>query len=140
MQIFVANTATIGQLSAMDYNDVALFSRVVERGSFTAAATALGLPKSSVSRSVARLEQDLGVRLLQRTTRRLHLTDAGQSFFERVRGAVSGLDEAANTVQKFGNQPRGLVRLTAPGDADTFGLAEALAVFMRRYPGISIEM
>src|SRR5215213_774785 len=100
----------------MDYNDIPLFVRVVESGSFTGAAHALGVQKSSVSRSVSRLEEELGVRLLQRTTRRLALTDAGQAFFERVRGAVAGFDEAANTVRELGAEPRGTVRITATPD------------------------
>ena len=72
----------------MDLNHVAIFVRVVELESFTAAAEQLGLPKSSVSRTVSRLEEDLGVRLLQRTTRKLHLTDAGHAYFERAKGAL----------------------------------------------------
>ncbi len=123
----------------MDYNDVPLFVRVVESGSFTSAAQALGLPKSSVSRSIARLEQDLGVRLLQRTTRKLAPTDAGQAFFERVRGALAGVDDAANAVRELGGEPRGVVRVTAPADAYAFGAAEAVADFVRRYPSIRVE-
>src|SRR5690349_9114268 len=113
----------------MDYNDVPLFVRVVDTGSFTAAAQALGREKSSVSRSIARLEEDLGVRLLQRSTRRLSLTDAGQAFYERVRGAVSGVDEAARAAQELGIEPRGIVRVTAPPDMDALGLPEVLAEF-----------
>jgi DNA-binding transcriptional LysR family regulator len=124
----------------MDYDDVALFTRVVQTGSFTAAAAALSLPKSSVSRRVARLEQDLGVRLLQRTTRRLTLTDAGQGFFERVRTAIAGLQEAATAVREAGSEPRGSVRMTAPVDAFTLGLGEAISEFVKRYPGIQIEL
>ncbi len=124
----------------MDYNDVPLFVRVVESGSFTGAAHATGLPKSSVSRSVARLEQDLGVRLLQRTTRKLSLTEAGRAFFERVRGPVAGVDEAADAVRELGGEPRGLVRMSAPSDAYAFGAAEAIAEFVRRYPAIRVEL
>ncbi|HEY1533947.1 MAG TPA: LysR family transcriptional regulator, partial [Polyangiaceae bacterium] len=79
----------------MDLNHVSVFVRVVELESFTAAAGQLGLPKSSVSRTVTRLEEDLGVRLLQRTTRKLHLTEAGQAYYERARLALGGLEEAA---------------------------------------------
>jgi DNA-binding transcriptional LysR family regulator len=124
----------------MDYNDVPLFVRVVDTGSFTAAADALGIPKSSVSRSVARLEDDLGVRLLQRTTRKLSLTDAGQAFFDRVRGAVAGVDEAADTVRDLGGEPRGTVRMTAPLDAYTYGVAECVTEFVQKYPLIHVEL
>lgn len=124
----------------MDYNDVPLFVTVVEAGSFTAAAEALGREKSSVSRSIARLEDDLGVRLLQRSTRRLSLTDAGQAFYERVRGAVNGVEEAASAVQELGAEPRGIVRATAPPDMDALGLPEILAEFSATYPKIHVEL
>jgi len=123
----------------MDYNDIPLFVRVVESGSFTAAAAALGTQKSSVSRSVSRLERELGVRLLQRTTRKLALTDAGQAFFERVRGAVAGVDEAAEAVRELGAEPRGVVRLAALPDSYILGLAEAIARFCEKYPAIHVE-
>jgi DNA-binding transcriptional LysR family regulator len=124
----------------MDYNDIPLFVHVVEAGGFTAAARALGREKSAVSRSVARLEEDLGVRLLQRTTRKLSLTEAGQAFFDRVRGAVAGVDEAASTVRELGTEPRGVVRLSAPSDAHTFGLAQTIARFVEKYPTIHVEL
>src|SRR3954467_15340693 len=120
---FVAMRATID----LDLNLVTIFARVVELGSFTAAAAALGLPKSSVSRSVARLEEELGVRLLQRTTRKLSLTDAGRLYFEKARGAMASLDEAAATAADMGKEPRGVVRVTAPVDLASAILAEPIA-------------
>jgi len=75
----------------MDLNDVAVFEKVVSAGSLTAAAKRLSQPKSSVSRALSRLEADLGVRLLQRTTRKLHLTAAGRLFFERTRRVLDEL-------------------------------------------------
>jgi DNA-binding transcriptional LysR family regulator len=124
----------------MDYNDIPLFVRVVEAHSFTAAAEALGREKSSVSRAIARLESDLGVRLLQRTTRKLALTDAGQAFYERVRTSLSGVEEAASAVRELGSEPRGVIRATAPPDSHIFGLGEALAEFVERYPQIHIDL
>jgi DNA-binding transcriptional LysR family regulator len=124
----------------MDYNDIPLFVRVVETHSFTAAAEALGREKSSVSRAVARLESDLGVRLLQRTTRKLALTDAGQAFYERVRTSVSGVEEAANAVRELGSEPRGVIRATVPPDAHILGIGEALADFVELYPQIHIDL
>ncbi|HEX4338025.1 MAG TPA: LysR family transcriptional regulator [Polyangiaceae bacterium] len=124
----------------MDYNDIPLFVRVVEAHSFTAAAEALGREKSSVSRAIARLEGDLGVRLLQRTTRKLALTEAGQAFYERVRTSVTGVDEAASAVRELGSEPRGVIRATAPPDSHIFGLGEALAQFVERYPQIHIDL
>jgi DNA-binding transcriptional LysR family regulator len=124
----------------MDLNDVVVFARVVDKGSFTGAADALGVPKSSVSRSVTRLEEDLGVRLLQRTTRRISLTDAGERFFERARPAISGLTEAADDVRELGATPRGRIRMTANPDAFTIGLSQMAAVFLERHPEVQIEM
>jgi len=124
----------------MDYNDIPVFVRVVETSSFTKAAESLGVQKSSVSRSIVRLESELGVRLLQRTTRQLGLTDAGQTFYERVRGALTGFDEAVATVRELGSEPRGTIRMTAPPGAAAFGLADAIASFMREYPSIVIEV
>jgi DNA-binding transcriptional LysR family regulator len=126
----------------MDYNDIPLFVRVVETGSFSAAAAALDTQKSTVSRNVARLEEDLGVRLLQRTTRKLVLTDAGKVFYERVRGAISGLEEAAGTAQDLGGEPKGVVRVTAPPDADSeaIGLSRLVARFIEQNPKIHVEL
>jgi DNA-binding transcriptional LysR family regulator len=124
----------------MDLNHVAVFARVVELASFTAAAKLLGLPKSSVSRAVTRLEEELGVRLLQRTTRQLHLTEAGQLYYERARGALSSLDEAASAASTLSAEPRGIVRVTAPGNIGAFDLAELLARFSRQYPLVHVEL
>jgi DNA-binding transcriptional LysR family regulator len=124
----------------MDLNHVAVFVRVVELESFTAAADQLGLPKSSVSRTVSRLEEDLGVRLLQRTTRTLHLTDAGHAYFERARVALTGLEEAASVVTDMGTVPRGIVRVTAPNDLGVLNLAHIVTRFARKFPLVHIEL
>lgn len=124
----------------MDYNLVALFARVARAGSFTKAAAELGLPKSSASRGVARLERELGVRLLQRTTRKLVLTEAGHAYYDSIRRAVSAIDEADEAARELGSEPRGLVRVTAPTDLGTPDLAVVLAQFTRKYPGIRVEM
>jgi DNA-binding transcriptional LysR family regulator len=124
----------------MDLNHVAVFARVVELESFTAAAKQLGLPKSSVSRTVSRLEDELGVRLLQRTTRKLHLTEAGQAFYERARVALAGLAEAASAATNMSAEPRGTVRLSAPADIGVMNLAELVARFLRKYPLVQIEI
>src|SRR3954468_13017195 len=124
----------------MDLNDVAVFTRVVELASFTAAAKQLGLPKSSVSRTVTRLEEELGVRLLQRTTRHLHLTEAGRAYYERARLALGALDEAAAAASNLGSEPRGTVRVTAPTDLGMLGLADAVARFLRKHPLVHIDL
>lgn len=124
----------------MDLNRVAAFARVVHDGSFTAAAKALGVPKSSVSRSVAQLEQDLGARLLHRTTRKLHLTEAGSAFYERVARALSDIDEATSVASDAQGQARGLVRVTAPVDVGVWALASIVARFVKSNPTIQIEV
>lgn len=123
----------------MDLNRAATFLRVVETGGFTAAATSLGLPTSSVSRSIAKLEQDLGVVLLERTTRRVALTDVGRAYFERVREALTGLDEAAAVALDAAREPRGLVRIACPADFAP-ALAPVVARFLQAYPRIRIEL
>jgi DNA-binding transcriptional LysR family regulator len=124
----------------MDLNRLALFVRVADTGSFTKAAAALGMRKSSVSRGVAKLEEEVGVRLLHRTTRKLTLTDAGRSYFERVRQSIEGVDEATAAVRELGHEPQGLVRVTAVPEFGNRGLADMIVRFLRRYPKISIEL
>ena len=123
----------------MDLNRAATFLRVVESGGFTAAATALGLPTSSVSRSVAKLEEDLGVVLLERTTRRVALTEVGRAYFERVREALTGLDEATAVALDAAREPQGLIRIAVPPDFAP-ALAPVVAQFLRTYPKIQLEL
>lgn len=123
----------------MDLNRIAVFARVVEAGSFTAAAAALGVRTSSVSRSLAGLEGELGIRLLQRTTRRLSTTDAGRALYERTRGALAAFEEAREALSAFGAEPRGGVRVTAPVDfADD--LAAVTRTFLAAHPHVRVEV
>jgi len=137
--LFVAVTTT-NDLAALDLNLVTVFSRVVETGSFTAAGAALGLPKSSVSRAVSRLEESLGVRLLQRTTRKLGLTPAGARYVEEVRGPMARLAEASSEVADLGKEPRGLVRLTIAPEMGEGVVSSLLVEFVRRHPKVRIEL
>jgi DNA-binding transcriptional LysR family regulator len=121
-----------------EYNRVAHFVRVIRAGSFTAAAAELGLPKSSLSRSVSNLERELGVRLLHRTTRRLTLTELGHAYYEKVRPAVEALDEAHDAALEHDTNPRGLVRISAA--PDFAGLAHVLAQFTRKHPSIELDV
>lgn len=123
----------------VDLNRVATFVRVVQAKSFTRAARELRLPISSVSRSVAQLEEALGVRLLHRTTRRLALTDAGRSYFERMQTVLAEAEAATNDVRGLAAAPTGLVRITAP-EARLLGLAPLLASIIARHPGLEIEL
>lgn len=124
----------------MDLNEVATFVRAVEDGSFSEAARELGVPRSTVSRRIARLEEELGVRLFQRTTRRMTLTDEGAAFFERVGPAVAKVEEAANVARDMGGAPRGLLRISAPVDLGHGLLGELTADFVRAHPEIQVEV
>jgi DNA-binding transcriptional LysR family regulator len=124
----------------MDLNRIATFVRVVETESFTAAARALQVSKSSISRVVSQLEEELGVRLLQRTTRKLRLTDAGRAYYARARHALAELDEATVDVAEMGEEPRGVVRLTAPIDISLMLLGEIVRSFTLKYPLIHVDL
>lgn len=123
----------------MNLNQIELFVRVVETGSFTRAAEELNKTTSGVSRAMSSLEQDLGVRLLQRTTRKLNLTDAGRVYFDQVRGALGIVKEASAAAAEMGEEPRGAVRITAP-PAFVDHLISPIAEFLERYPQIRVEL
>src|SRR5215475_5285652 len=105
------NVLFMGQ-QAMDLNEILVFARVVEAGSFTAAATALGMPKSTVSRKVSELEERLKSRLLQRTTRKLSLTDVGRTYYDYCARIVGEIEDAERAVSTLQGSPRGLLRVT----------------------------
>lgn len=127
-------------MTTIDLNRIGVFVRVVEAGSFTAASKALGLPVSSVSRALAHLESDLGVRLLHRTTRKLSLTDGGQHFFARMQTVISETEDATRTLAGFATTPRGLVRITAPPGVGGVSLPHLIAKLKSRYPEIVLEL
>ncbi len=120
--------------------DMIVFAKVVELKSFSAAADRLDMSRSVISKHVSRLEQSLGVRLLNRTTRRLGLTEAGHAVFEHC-ARVSFEAEAGELVASaFAKRPRGVLRISAPGAFGRLHLVPALPEFLRRYPEITVEM
>lgn len=122
----------------MDLNEIVVFARVVQAGSFTAAARALSMPKSTVSRKVLELEERLGSRLLQRTTRKLSLTDVGRAYYEHAARIVSEVEEAERAVSDLEQAPRGLLRVTAPIN---FGfLGPIVSGFLAHHPEVQIEL
>ncbi|MGE0550624.1 MAG: LysR family transcriptional regulator [Kofleriaceae bacterium] len=123
----------------MDLNRAATFVRVVEAGNFTRAAEALGLPPSSVSRSVAKLETELGVVLLERTTRHIALTDAGRAYFERAREALAGLEEANTLALDAAREVHGVVRVAMPVEIGASAGA-LFAPFLESHPRIRLEL
>lgn len=118
----------------------AIFVRVVEAGSLRAAARSLGMPKSSVSRRLAALEEELGVRLLQRTTRRLSLTDAGTAYLRGATQALGALAEAEDAARDLHAEPKGLLRVTAPVTFGTQIAPELVTTFLERYPEVSLAL
>lgn len=120
--------------------DMAVFTTVVEQGSFSGAARRLGLAKSAVSKRVVRLEENLGVRLLNRSTRSLSMTEAGKVIQERASQSLSLLAEARDRVANLVEAPRGLLRVTASVAFGRLCLAPLLPEFLRTYPEIRIQL
>ncbi|MGQ0675742.1 MAG: LysR substrate-binding domain-containing protein [Rhodospirillales bacterium] len=119
---------------------MAVFARVVETNGFTSAARDLGLSKAAVSKQVARLEDRLGVRLINRSTRRLGLTEAGRDYYERARRILAEIEEAELSAASRQANPRGLLRVNAPVTFGQAHLAPLLPDFMRRYPQVQVDM
>lgn len=123
----------------IDLNDVALFIQVVGSGSFAEAARRLGMPSNTVSRRMQQLEQQLGTRLLHRSTRKLSLTQAGERFHQRCRGAVEGLMEAGEQLKSGREQPSGRIRIAAMADFFDFFEMQWVADFMAQYPLVQLD-
>ena len=124
----------------MDLNAVAIFASVVEAGSFTAAARQLGMPKTSVSRRIADLERDVGVRLLHRTTRNLRPTDAGRLYYEQSSAALRALEAANRQLAETRAEPAGTIRVSAPVGFAGYFLSDALFEFLATYPRARVEV
>ena len=117
-----------------------VFARVIDEGSFASASRALNLSPAAVTRFVADLEEHLGARLINRTTRRLALTDVGENYLERVRSILSEVDEAEAQASVSTSEPRGHLRVLAPPAFAVHQIAKHLPVFRARYPLVTIEL
>ena len=122
------------------FQEMASFVAVVEAGSFVGAADATGLSKAAVSRHVGELEQRLGARLLQRTTRRLSLTDDGQLFYARAKETLAAVDEAESEISSRSGEPSGRLRINAPLSFGVLQLAPLWPRFAQLYPKVSLEI
>lgn len=123
----------------LDLNDVYVFTEVVYCGSFSAAARKLGLPTSTISRRIARLESALAFKLLHRTTRSVGLTDSGRIYYERTSRIAHDIEDAARAVSEYQDTPSGLLRVTAPPDDG--GVIWAMLVgFIRDHPDVELEI
>lgn len=124
----------------MGLDDALIFTRVVECHSFTSAALTLNMQKSTVSRRIAQLEERLGVRLLNRTTRKLRLTEVGQAYYERCRQIMQEFAEAEQAIMQLQKEPTGLLRISSPIEFGQLFLGGVIGEFMRRYPAIQVEV
>lgn len=122
-----------------DLNDLNFFAAVVANGGFSAASRALGTPKSRISRRVAALETQLGVRLLERSTRRFKVTEVGQEVYRHARAALSEAEAIEEVVSRRRSEPQGLVRISCPMDADRL-LGAALPAFLTRHPRLRVQV
>lgn len=124
----------------MDLNEAVVFVKVVQVGSFSGAARLLELPISTVSVRVSRLEKRLGVTLLQRTTRRLHLTEAGKVYYDLASEGLFQLYEAETAVSESVEEPSGLLKVTAPVDVGDDLLSSIMMRVNKSYPKVHIEL
>lgn len=119
---------------------MAVFVRVVEAGSFSAAARQLGTTASAVSRQIARLEQELSLRLLERTTRQLRLNEAGSEFYAHCRTMLDAAEQALAIGERLMSRPRGLVRLSVPKAYGKFVISPLMPNFLRRYADVDVQL
>ncbi|MEV8521372.1 LysR substrate-binding domain-containing protein [Dyella marensis] len=123
-----------------DLNDILYFVQVVEHGSFTGASRALGMAKSQLSFRVARLEEHLGVRLIQRTTRRSHVTEIGRRYYDQCRLMLAAAERAQEVIDDAQALPRGRLRVACPVMFAQLLLAPVLVGFLRRHPDVQVDL
>ncbi len=123
-----------------DLNEMLIFTRVVECGSFSAAGRQLGIPKSTVSRKISLLEQRLATRLLQRTTRSVSLTDLGQAYYERCARVVQEAEQADDLLLESQGRPRGLLRVSAPVEFSSERMGQLVEGFLSSYPEVQLQL
>jgi len=124
----------------MQLNETLAFVTVVDSGSFTAAGKRLGVPKSTLSRQLTRLEERLGTRLLQRTTRKISLTETGKAYFARCKSAIDEIANAERLAADVSGIPKGRLKVSAPFDFGRDTLARWLPEFREQYPEIELEL
>jgi DNA-binding transcriptional LysR family regulator len=127
-------------MTELNLDDLAIFVRIVDRGGFASAARELGVPTSTVSRAIDRLESAAGVRLLHRTTRAVRPTTEGRELYAAVAPSVATLRSAARSLEPSTRRPKGRLRVTAPPDLASAFLPEVLVEFTERHPLVSLEL
>jgi len=123
-----------------DLNDLYFFASVVEHGGFSAAGRALGIPKSRLSKRIAQLEDRLGVRLLQRTTRRFVVTEVGERFYTHCRAVLEEARAAQDAVDELRTEPRGVVRVSCPNSLAQTIVAHVLPDFLAQHPKVQVRL
>ena len=126
-------------MAELNLDDLGLFVRVVDRGGFASAAREVGTPTSTVSRAIARLEADTGVRLLHRTTRSMRPTSEGRELYASVAPAIATLQSAARSLEPVTRKPKGRLRVTAPSDLCATFLADVIVAFTERHPLVQLD-
>src|SRR5260221_5720646 len=124
----------------LDINAMALFARVLQHGSLSEASRRLGVPVSTVSRKISALESQLGVRLLERTTRAIRPTETGRDFLPHCQQILEGLDGARAALQKRRRVVAGTLRLAAPPSLSELILVPLIQAFLQRYPEVSAKV
>jgi DNA-binding transcriptional LysR family regulator len=122
-----------------DLNDLRLFAAVVAQNGFSAAARHLAIPKSRISRRIAALENELGVRLVERSTRRFKVTELGQDIYRHARAALAEADTIQETAARLTSEPQGLVRIACPPNAERL-IGAKLAPFLQQHPKLRLQM
>ncbi len=134
------NVGSLARVRDLDLNDLRVFVRVVDRGGFAVAARELGVPTSTVSRTIARLEASTGTRLLHRTPRSVHATSEGRAIHASVSEAVAALERAAHALEPATRRPKGVLRVTAPTEIGGSFLADVAVAFSERHPLVQIDL
>lgn len=124
----------------MNLRRLSVFVKVVDEGSFSQAARALGVPRSAVSQAIAALERELGVRLLHRSARAMSVTEAGATLHQKTAPALRAIDQASVEVTDRQGPLRGVVRMTAPVEVGTRLLEPVMSAFLREHPGVQLEL
>jgi DNA-binding transcriptional LysR family regulator len=123
-----------------DLNDLYYFVQVVDHGGFAPAGRALGMPKSKLSRRVALLEERLGVRLIQRSTRRFAVTELGQTYYTHARAMLVEAEAAEEAIRRAHAEPRGVVRMSCPVTLLEASVGTMLAAFLQAYPQVELHL
>lgn len=124
----------------MDLNDLFYFAKVVEHQGFSAAARALGVPKSKISRRIAELEKRLGTQLLYRSTRKLHITEIGKLYYQHCEAMLIEAESAQELIERNHSEPRGLIRMTCPIALLHAHIGDMLAEFLLKHPQVQVHL